>query len=173
MSELIQNIEALDDEQVCKVTLWMIDELKEAAEKEGSFEGKLEVSSEEYLRDFIDALGEEDIRKLSEEWMTDENIVTVAKNFLLMLASDKTYSEKLKEAIQAVGRTRAIGDIIALVSALKEEMGIVLIIFLALRFRIRFKVVTDEDGKLRSEFKFEIGKKGILIDFLKNLLKNN
>lgn len=171
MSEVIQKIEALNDEQVCKVNLWLIDELKEKAKREDSFESKLEVSSEEYLRDFIDALEDRDIRKLSKEWKANENIVAIAKNFLLMLASEEAYSEEVKEAIQAVGKTRPIVDTIALLSALKTEIGIGLIIFLSLRFIIRFKIVKDEDGRGRIKFEFEIGKKGILIDAIKNLLK--
>lgn len=169
MLEVIQKIEDLNDEQVCKVALWLIDELKDRVEKEGVFEGKLEFSSEEYFNDFIDALG--DIQELPKKLKVNENILLIARNFLLTLATDKVYTENLVKAIREVGKTRPIGEAITLLSALKTEIGIGLIIFLALRFKVWIKVVKNDDGKNKVEFEFEIGKKGVFIDALKNLLK--
>lgn len=171
MSELPHEIETLNDAQICKAALWLIDGLKEEAVKEGDLGDKFDDISPKSLKVFIDDLGEKDIHEVSEEQLTDKDVVTVAKNFLLMLAREDKYSDEVKNAIQASRKTRVVGETIALLSALKTEIGVGIILILSLRSMIRFKIIRTEEGKKRIEFEIEIGKKGLLSDTLKGLFR--
>ncbi len=171
--ELIDRLEKLTDEQICKAALWFIDDLKEYAQKETGFPQHPSYDKNNCLDALFQTLGDSDSLQIVRKWEDQKKALLFSRHLLGILATDPSYTKDLEEMVESVGKTRMGGEITTLLDTLKDTIPLWLILYLSLKFKIRFKVENEQKEKRRFEFEVEFGKRESLKEFLNTIFKNS
>ena len=167
-------INNLTDGQICKISLWIIDELKEKAEEQVAFKQDVYTDKEIDENVFNVLIGETDSRNLFKNWDNDNDSILFARKLIDLLLLEHQFKTVIEETIQNVKKTRWVEEINPLVTVLSDTIPLWLLLYFSLKFNIKFKIGKSQDANNKTEkkieFELDIGKKSSLKDFLASFI---